>query len=87
MSTISGMPGPMALARGKHRRRRGLVQLDGAIAERERLLAFARDVLRRADSQQARIGGDVRALACSEQAMQRRALDLRSQVPQRDVEP
>ena len=75
------------LARGKHRRRRGLVQLDRAIAALPRGAAFARDALRFADAQQARIAGNLRAPGAADQLMQRHALDPGGEVPQRDVEP
>ncbi|MGC0320222.1 hypothetical protein ABIG06_000851 [Bradyrhizobium sp. USDA 326] len=78
---------PDRLARGEYCRRRGLVQLDRAIAERQRLPAFVGDIAGRADPQEARVSRNRRAPDLAEQTMQRHAFGLRGQVPQCDIEP
>ena len=62
------------------------MQLDRLVAQPQRRLALARDEIGIADPQQARIGGNPRALGLADQAMQRHALRLRGKVPQGDIE-
>ena len=62
------------LARGKYRRRRGLMQLDRLVTLSQHGLAFACNQLGFADPQQARIGGNLRAFRLTDQPMQRHAL-------------
>ena len=79
--------GTDGLARGSNRVDCGLMQLDGGIALRQRLLAFARDLLRITDRQQARIGRNGGTPPGAEQIAQRLAFNLCREVPQRDIEP
>ena len=62
------------------------MQLDRRKAASQRRLAFAGDELRIPDPEQARIGRNLRALAGTEQTVQRHALRAGCEVPQRDVE-
>ncbi|MBA7714535.1 hypothetical protein ES703_123561 [subsurface metagenome] len=75
------------LPRRLYRCQGGLVQLDRGIALADRLGAFARDKVRCADPQQARIGRNPGALLRAQQLVQRHALHAGGKVPQRDVEP
>ncbi len=80
------MSGPAASRPGRHGLDQMLVQLDGRVAARDRLLGVAGDEIGLAVAQQARIGRNAIPGGAAEQAMEGHALRLAGNVPQRDVD-
>ena len=86
VSTISGMSGPMAERAAATSATGDLVQLDAAIAALDRPRRIARDQIGIPIAQQARIGRHAIDLRRPEHPVQRLALCLPGNIPQRDIE-